>query len=156
MYFLRGNLPWQGLKTKTKDNKYQKILEKKKSTSSEELCKNFPIEFKQYIDYTKKLGYTENPNYDKLRKKFINVLTTMKENFDFIYDWTTQSDIKKRKDNNMALQINVYNKNDEEKTISFDKDNEDNFINDKIEFEKDIKDLNEDEDDDNMKFKSKC
>ena len=66
MYFLRGNLPWQGLKTKTKDNKYQKILEKKKSTSSEELCKNFPIEFKQYIDYTKKLGYTENPNYDKL------------------------------------------------------------------------------------------
>ena len=80
----------------------------------------------------------------------------MKENFDFIYDWTTQSDIKKRKDNNMALQINVYNKNDKERTISFDKDNEDNFINDKIEFEKDIKDLNEDEDDDNMKFKSKC
>ena len=163
MYFLRGYLPWQGLKTKTKDNKYQKILEKKKSTSSEELCKNFPIEFKQYIDYTKKLGYTENPNYDKLRKKFINVLTTMKENFDFIYDWTTQSDIKKRKNNNTALQINEYNKNDKEKTISFDKENEDNFINDnkeikqnKIEFEKDIKDLKDDEDDDNMKFESKC
>ena len=30
MYFLRGSLPWQGLKVKTKEDRFKKILEKKK------------------------------------------------------------------------------------------------------------------------------
>jgi len=42
MYFLRGSLPWQGLKGNTKKQKYDKILEKKIATSTEMLCKNFP------------------------------------------------------------------------------------------------------------------
>jgi hypothetical protein len=42
MYFLRGALPWQGLKIDKKADRYRKIYEKKKSTSSEELCKDFP------------------------------------------------------------------------------------------------------------------
>ena len=40
MYFLRGNLPWQGLKIKSKEDRYKKILDKKKETTSEQLCKN--------------------------------------------------------------------------------------------------------------------
>ena len=60
MYFLRGELPWQGLK-KSKEDRYKKILEKK-----EELCKGFPEEFFKYVDYTKYLGYEENPDYDML------------------------------------------------------------------------------------------
>ena len=111
MYFLRGNLPWQGLKLKAKDNRYQKILDKKKATTSDELCKNFPIEFKQFIDYTRNLGYTENPDYDKLRNNFYNVVTkTLGEKFDFIYDWTTKNDIKKRQNIDMILNINDKNK----------------------------------------------
>ena len=42
MYLLRGSLPWQGLKIDNKDDRYQKIYEKKKATSAEELCKGFP------------------------------------------------------------------------------------------------------------------
>ena len=42
MYFLRGSLPWQGLKGNTKKQKYDKILEKKIATSTDVLCKNFP------------------------------------------------------------------------------------------------------------------
>jgi len=42
MYFLRGSLPWQGLKANTKKQKYERILEKKISTSTEMLCKGFP------------------------------------------------------------------------------------------------------------------
>ena len=42
MYFLQGLLPWQGLKAKTKAQKYEKITEKKLSTPVEELCKGTP------------------------------------------------------------------------------------------------------------------
>jgi hypothetical protein len=42
MYFLRGALPWQGLKVDKKEDRYKKIYEKKKATSAEELCEGFP------------------------------------------------------------------------------------------------------------------
>ncbi len=42
MYFLRGSLPWQGIKCKPDEDHYNKIYEKKKATSSVELCKGFP------------------------------------------------------------------------------------------------------------------
>ena len=42
MYFLNGTLPWQGLRAKTKAQKYEKISEKKLSTPVEELCKGAP------------------------------------------------------------------------------------------------------------------
>ena len=176
MYFLRGNLPWQGLKIKTKDNRYQKILDKKKATTSEELCKNFPIEFKEYIDYTRNLGYTESPNYDKLRKNFINVVTkTLKEDFDFIYDWTTQNDIKKRKNNNMILEISKkytkteQNENEKDKNDFYDEKSKSNNINankniddekskNKEKDKKNHKNKNDDDDEDdtNGKVESKC
>ena len=113
LYFLRGSLPWQGLKVKTKEARYQKILEKKKETTSEELCKNFPEEFQEYVTYTRNLGYTDDPDYDMLKGLFSSLLCDkMGENFDFIYDWTTQSDLRKRKtesNNNMdGLSTSVY------------------------------------------------
>ena len=42
MYFLRGSLPWQGLKVDKREDRYKKIYEKKKSTTSDELCEGFP------------------------------------------------------------------------------------------------------------------
>ena len=100
MYFLKGNLPWQGLKIKSKEDRYKKILDKKKETTSEQLCKNFPDEFREYLEYSRNLEYTENPKYEKYRNKFYElVCNKMGESFDFVYDWTTESDIKKRKSN---------------------------------------------------------
>ena len=99
MYFLRGGLPWQGLKIRSKEDRYKKILAKKKETSSEELCKGFPDEFKEFVEYTRNLEYTEQPDYEMLRNKFFNLVTKKNgENFDYIYDWTTESDLKKRKE----------------------------------------------------------
>ena len=97
MYFLRGNLPWQGLKVRSKEDRYKKILEKKKETSSQDLCKDFPHEFFEYVDYTKNLEYEENPDYDFLRQKFLDVLKGLNEEMDYIYDWTTKSDLKIRR-----------------------------------------------------------
>ena len=100
MYFLRGNLPWQGLKIKSKEDRYKKILDKKKETTSEQLCKNFPEEFKEYLEYSRNLEYKEEPKYEKLRNKFYNlVCNKLGESFDFVYDWTTEFDLKKRKSN---------------------------------------------------------
>ena len=97
MYFLRGSLPWQGLKVKSKEDKYKKILDKKKEISSKELCMNFPDEFREYVEYSRKLGYEEEPKYEKYKNKFYDLICNKRgESFDYIYDWTTKADLKKR------------------------------------------------------------
>lgn len=45
MYFLRGSLPWQGLKAATNKQKYEKIGEKKQTTPIKELCEGFPGQY---------------------------------------------------------------------------------------------------------------
>ena len=45
MYFLRGSLPWQGLKAATNKQKYEKIGDKKQSTVIKDLCDGFPGKF---------------------------------------------------------------------------------------------------------------
>ena len=42
MYFLRGGLPWQGLKAATNKQKYEKIGEKKQTTAVKDLCEGYP------------------------------------------------------------------------------------------------------------------
>lgn len=50
MYFLRGALPWQGLKGRTKKQKYEKILRRKLMTPTEVLCRGFPDAFSKYFE----------------------------------------------------------------------------------------------------------
>ncbi len=42
MYFLRGSLPWQGLKADTLKERYQKIGDTKRATPIEVLCDGQP------------------------------------------------------------------------------------------------------------------
>lgn len=42
MYFLRGSLPWQGLKADTLKERYQKIGDTKRATAIEVLCDGYP------------------------------------------------------------------------------------------------------------------
>ena len=117
MYFLRGDLPWQNIKIKGKKDKYAKICNKKKEISSQELGKNFPEEFAEILDYFKNLGYTENPNYEMCYKKMEIVLEKQKLKFDFIYDWTTNNNIKERK-RNSSIEIKRMVKRKNKKNLS--------------------------------------
>ena len=87
MYFLRGGLPWQGLKAATNKQKYEKIGEKKQLTPIKELCEGFPEEFGIYLNYVRKLGFEETPDYDFLRELFTKVLKNMNQVEDGVYDW---------------------------------------------------------------------
>jgi serine/threonine protein kinase len=42
IYFLRGSLPWQGIRGITPKEKHERIMEKKMSSPIELLCKGFP------------------------------------------------------------------------------------------------------------------
>ncbi|RDB25879.1 Casein kinase I 1 [Hypsizygus marmoreus] len=87
MYFLRGGLPWQGLRAATNKQKYEKIGEKKQTTPISELCEGFPEEFAIYMNYVRKLGFEETPDYEFLRDLFTKVLKTLGEVEDGVFDW---------------------------------------------------------------------
>ena len=87
MYFLRGNLPWQGLKLCKGDDRYKRIYEVKKNTSPEELCAGYPRQFREYIRYTRNLTFEQEPNYDYLKQLIYNVMNRYEYNFDFLFDW---------------------------------------------------------------------
>ncbi|KAA3477058.1 casein kinase I-like [Gossypium australe] len=70
LYFLRGSLPWQGLKAATKKQKYDKICEKKVSTPIEVLCKSHPVEFASYFHYCHSLTFDQRPDYGFLKRLF--------------------------------------------------------------------------------------
>ncbi|XP_073066982.1 casein kinase 1-like protein 3 [Primulina eburnea] len=88
LYFLRGSLPWQGLKAATKKQKYDKISEKKLSTTIEVLCKSHPVEFASYFHYCHSLKFDQRPDYGFLKRLFRELFTREGYEFDYIFDWT--------------------------------------------------------------------
>uniref|UniRef100_A0A8C6SWV2 non-specific serine/threonine protein kinase n=1 Tax=Neogobius melanostomus TaxID=47308 RepID=A0A8C6SWV2_9GOBI len=88
MYFLRGSLPWQGLKADTLKERYQKIGDTKRDTPIEVLCDSFPEEMATYLRYVRRLDFFEKPDYDYLRKLFTDLFDRNGYIFDYQYDWT--------------------------------------------------------------------
>ncbi|CAN1837048.1 Casein kinase 1-like protein 2 [Linum perenne] len=93
MYFLRGSLPWQGLRAGTKKQKYEKISEKKVSTSIEvrpglALCRGYPTEFASYFHYCRSLRFDDKPDYAYLKRLFRDLFIREGFQFDYVFDWT--------------------------------------------------------------------
>ncbi|WCJ39485.1 casein kinase 1 [Euphorbia peplus] len=88
MYFLRGSLPWQGLKAGTKKQKYEKISEKKVSTPIEALCRGYPTEFASYFHYCRSLRFDDKPDYAYLKRLFRDLFIREGFQFDYVFDWT--------------------------------------------------------------------
>ncbi|XP_057311777.1 casein kinase I-like [Hydractinia symbiolongicarpus] len=104
MYFNLGTLPWQGLRAGTKRQKYEKISEKKMSTSIEQLCRSYPPEFATYLNYCRALRFDDKPDYSFLRQIFRSLFHRQGYTYDYIFDWNllrvsgSRNDEERRKD----------------------------------------------------------
>jgi serine/threonine protein kinase len=87
MYFLRGSLPWQGLKATTKKQKYQRILERKQATFPDQLCRGYPTEFRDYFAHCSSLGFEDRPDYRYLKKLFRDLFERNSFVDDGLFDW---------------------------------------------------------------------
>jgi len=88
MYFIRGSLPWQGLKANTKKQKYERIMDRKMSTSTEQLCKGYPTEFRSYFEYCRSLRFEDRPDYAYLKRLFKELFYRKGFQYDNMFDWT--------------------------------------------------------------------
>jgi len=96
MYFIRGSLPWQGLKANTKKQKYERIMDRKMSTSTEQLCKGFPSEFRSYFEYCRSLRFEDRPDYAYLKRLFKELFYRKGFQYDNMFDWTVQNMAQER------------------------------------------------------------
>jgi hypothetical protein len=71
MYFLRGAVPWQGLKAATKKQKYNRIMEKM-TTPTDHLCRGFPMS-SVFLNYTRALRFDDKLECSYLRKLFCDL-----------------------------------------------------------------------------------
>jgi casein kinase 1 len=104
IYLLKGSLPWQGLKGDTKKEKYQNITDKKTSTPVELLCSDLPIEFANYINYSKALRFEDRPDYALLRRNFKDLFGRLGMALDYMYDWCLIKQTEQEKKKTEATQ----------------------------------------------------
>jgi casein kinase 1 len=78
VYFLKGQLPWQGLKAPTNKLKYEKIGDRKQKIPISELCSGLPIQVAEYIRQVRNLKFEENPDYIG----YINLFRSILEDLD--------------------------------------------------------------------------
>ena len=88
-YFLRGSLPWQGLKAPTNKLKYEKIGLTKQKLDPRDLLLNgaIPEQFATYLKYARNLKFEEEPDYDYLIGLIDEVLLQWHLEDDGHYDW---------------------------------------------------------------------
>ncbi|CAL1212525.1 unnamed protein product [Candida parapsilosis] len=86
-YFLRGQLPWQGLKAPTNKQKYEKIGDKKRTTPAVTLCDGLPTQFAEYLDSVRSLPFDAEPPYEEYRMLLVSALDDLGQSCDGDYDW---------------------------------------------------------------------
>ena len=95
IYFIKGELPWQNLKAKSRKEKYTKIYQKKKHTVNSELCNFLPDEIKMFLNYILNLNQKQNPDYNKLMNLINNLMKKYGYNNDFQFEWYSSSFLQK-------------------------------------------------------------
>jgi hypothetical protein len=87
IYFIKGQLPWQGLQANNDSEKYEKIYRVKKTIKLEVLCDEMPNEYYHYMLYVRTLKFIHEPNYAYLKLMFVKLLERLGFSDDNTYDW---------------------------------------------------------------------
>ena len=97
IYLGTGFLPWQGVRAKSKDEKYKKILEKKINAKvREDICKDLPEEFSIFLQYTRNLQFEEIPDYNHLRDLLAKMYSKNNYELDMVCEWTPMLEKKEQ------------------------------------------------------------
>ena len=95
VYFLKGMLPWQNLKYKDKNDKYQAILRVKATITPQTLCTQL-VEgasatvdktFQLFMEHVKSLDFVARPDYHYLRSLLRDLMHACGYQYDLSFDW---------------------------------------------------------------------
>jgi len=116
VYFLKGELPWQGLKAKNMKEKYEKIMEKKISTNIEILTKGLPEELATFLNFAREIRFDEKPDYGYVKSLLKKLMEKEKIEIDFNFDWVQlkkQQEVDTENINKDSTNMYIDVKNDE-------------------------------------------
>ena len=131
IYFLKGNLPWEHIKSSNNDEKKRKIYQIKKNYNLSILCNGLPEEFKLFLNYVKSLTFLEEPDYNYCFSLFYGIFKKMKIINDGIFSWYQE---KKKENPNIIKQfynklwLDKYFNNNTSTTSIFRENLEDNYF----------------------------
>ena len=91
VYFIKGELPWQNIKAKSRKEKYSKIYQLKKKMVPNELCNFLPEEMKTFLNYILNLNIKVKPDYSKLINLINNLMNKYSYSNDLQFDWCSAS-----------------------------------------------------------------
>ena len=87
IYFAKGKLPWQGVKTKNKKEKHKKIMESKLANTPGILCMGLPDELEKLLKYSRKLEFEEEPDYKGIKTMFKNYIINNGDTMNMEFEW---------------------------------------------------------------------
>jgi serine/threonine protein kinase len=87
IYMLRGNLPWEGLKTKDREERNAMILERKVNNTIDSLVEGYPKVFGEFLRTARNLKFEENPDYEGYRQRFLDFARSKKIKLNNLFDW---------------------------------------------------------------------
>ena len=63
-------------------------MDRKMSTSTEQLCKGYATEFRSYFEYCRSLRFEDRPDYAYLKRLFKELFYRKGFQYDNMFDWT--------------------------------------------------------------------
>lgn len=103
-YFLMGNLPWQGMLGANKQEKYNRIMEKKCDTLNSGGFLELPSEILSMLTYSRSLKFEDKPDYIYLRALIRDLMNKERLSTDFIFDWTIRNYTTHKSLNNRIIE----------------------------------------------------
>ena len=96
VYLAKNYLPWMDIEKQeiNKIKKYKLVCASKIKNTPEILCSGLPFEFAKYLRYVKNLEFEQEPDYNFMRKLFLDALRRYHFNNDFIFSWILNEKLK--------------------------------------------------------------